>query len=57
MNKPKEVEEDISVVSIRVSKKFHKQLKQFGLDNSKSIQDIGIEALYEYLKKPRVKKK
>ena len=50
------MKEDISIVSIRVSKKFHKQLKQFGLDNNKSVQDIGEDALNEYLKKHRGKK-
>ena len=48
--------EDITVIGIRVSKKFHKQLKQFCLNNDKSIQDVSKDALVEYMKNHRGEK-
>jgi len=44
------MQEDTAVISIRVSKKFHKQIKQFCLNNDTSVQDVGKDAFVEYLK-------
>jgi len=40
---------EITKTTLRLPKKLVKQLKQFGLDNDKSLTEIAVEAFNEYL--------
>ncbi len=50
-------EEEIIKTTLRLPKHLLKQLKQFGLDNDKSVTDIAVEAFKEYLETHKAKKK
>jgi predicted HicB family RNase H-like nuclease len=50
-------EESIAKPSFRMPKTLHKQLKQFALDNDKSLNDIALEAFREYLDRHQGKKR
>ncbi|MEM1963273.1 MAG: hypothetical protein QXN23_06570 [Candidatus Caldarchaeum sp.] len=43
--------EETTKTTLRIPKKLVKQLKQFGLDNDKSLTQIAIEAFNEYLER------
>jgi predicted transcriptional regulator len=45
--------EEITKTTLRVPKKLVKELKQFGLNNDKSLTEIAVEAFNEYLERRR----
>ncbi len=50
-------EEEITKTTLRLPKRLLKQLKQYGLDNDRSVTDIAIEAFKEYLDRHQGKKR
>lgn len=50
-------DEEITKTTLRIPKRLLKQLKQFGLDNDKSVTDIAIEAFKEFLDRHQRKRK
>ena len=43
------MDEEVIKTTLRLPKKLVKQLKQYGLDNDKTLTEIAIEAFNEYL--------
>jgi len=49
--------EEIVKTTLRLPKLLLKQLKQFALDNDRSVTEVAMEAFKEYLDKHKGKKK